>query len=470
MYKNNSTSDSKIAPFIDDFFSTFKIGSIFHSCGAAKLRGISPLTVLKYLFSVIFTNHTMAHDQKVNAEAIKKDTCHRLLESSKIDWNMFLSKVASSIASILEPFRHKDCIGEKMPEFYVLDDSSFYRNRSKKTELIANCWDHALNRSYMGFRMLTLAWSDGKTALPLSFCNMSSTDNEDKDRDSALCFGNRIRNLSCKKMNDTMIELIKDAKAHGPNAEYVLCDRWFSDPKNIFAFLSQGLDAITMLKQNKTRYLFEGKEVTIKELFSILVKRDRIARKKERRNGNLNGRKWLYSAIVTLFERNGDGKKDVRIVFVQNRNKKSEFLAILSTDTELTQEQVIEYFGTRWSIEICFHTLKSYLRLQKTTQSIDYMQIHASTAIAMLQLQMLAYRRRLESDAVSYGALFLILIEEFSDSAMREALARLLSMFAGKIAKEFSIPMDSIMAMVDEFIKALPCDIKSCLKKENAAA
>ena len=98
------------------------------------------------------------------------------------------------------------------------------------------------------------------------------------------------------------------------------------------------------------------------------------------------------------------------------------------------------------------------------------MQIHASTAIAMLQLQMLAYRRRMESDAVSYGALFLILIEEFSDSAMREALARLLSMFAEKIAKEFSIPMDSIMAMVDEFIKALPCDIKSCLKKENAAA
>lgn len=478
MYDYNNSIEAEYAPFIDNFFSTFKIGSTLHSCGGAKLRGISPVEVLKYLFSVVFTHNTMAHDQVVNKDAVKKDTCHRLLESPKIDWNKFLAKVASAIAKELEPFRPKDCTGKTMPAFFILDDSSFYRNRSKCVELAARCWDHALNRNFKGFRMLTLEWSDGMTALPIVFCNMSSENKKNRVNDMTTdetkipekSFGKKIRELSCQKMSETMIDLIKEAQENGPEAKYVLCDRWFSTPKSIFSFMKQDLDVITMLKQDRTKYIFEGRELNSKEIFKILVKRDRIQRKIEHRNGNFNGRKWQYSTKVTIFERDGEGKKEVTLVFVQNRNKKSEFLAILSTDTELTPEQVIEYFGARWSIETSFQTLKSYLRLQKTTQSIDYMQIHASTAIAMLQFQMLAYRRRTESDEVSYGALFLILVNEFSDAAMKEALTRLLSLFAQKVSESFSIPLDSIMAMVDEFIAALPHDIKHCLiKKEKVA-
>ena len=73
-------------------------------------------------------------------------------------------------------------------------------------------------------------------------------------------------------------------------------------------------------------------------------------------------------------------------------------------------------------------------------------------------------------DVVSYGSLFLMLVEEFSDAAMKEALQRLLSMFARKVAETYAIPVDSIMAMVDEFIAALPSDIKQCLMKEDDAA
>ena len=358
MYKDNNSFEAEYAPFIDEFFSTFKVGSILHSCGGAKLRGISPVEVLKYLFSVVFTNTTMAHDQAVNKNAVKKDTCHRLLESPKIDWNQLLSRMASVIAKELEPFRPKDCTGKTMPSFYILDDSSFYRNRSKSVELSARCWDHAENRNFTGFRMLTLEWSDGTTALPIVFCNMSSENKENRVKDITAdeskipenSFGLKIRMLSCKKMSETMIDLIEEAKKNGPEAKYVLCDRWFSSPKSIFSFMNQGLDVITMLKQDRTKYIFENKELTVKEIFRILVKRDRIQRRIEHRNGNFNGRKWQYSAKVTLYERDGEGKKEVTLVFVQNRNKKSEFLTILCTDTNLVPEQVIEYFGARWAI------------------------------------------------------------------------------------------------------------------------
>lgn len=471
MYSDNNSFESNYAPYINEFFSTFKIGNILHSCGGAKLRGVSPVEILKYLFALVFTHKTMAHDQKVNGNAVKKDTCHRLLESPRIDWNKMLALMAAAIAKVFEKIRPKDCTGATMPGFYILDDSSFYRDRSNKVELSTRSWDHSNNRGYKGFRMLTPEWSDGKTTVPVGFCNMSSENKANRLKEATDdpakvpegSFGKEIRALATRKMNETMLELIKNAQKYGPAAKYVLCDRWFSAIKNIFAFMALGLDVITMLKQDRTKYIFEGKELSIKEIFKIIVKRERLKRRQEHRNGNFNGRKWQYCTKVTIKERDGEGEKEVTIVFVQNRNKKSEFLAILSTDTELTPEQVIEYFGVRWSIEISFQTLKSYLRLQKSTQSIDYMQIHASTAIAMLQFQMLAYRKRTESDVLSYGALFLVLVEEFSDSAMKEALQRLLTMFAHKVADTFSIPVDSIMALVDEFIGALPPDIKNCL-------
>jgi len=67
----------------------------------------------------------------------------------------------------------------------------------------------------------------------------------------------------------------------------------------------------------------------------------------------------------------------VKLVFVRNRNKKSEFLSILCTDTGLTEDQVIEFYGCRWGVILLFHTCKSFLRLQKSTQSLDYSEIQS---------------------------------------------------------------------------------------------
>ena len=41
----------------------------------------------------------------------------------------------------------------------------------------------------------------------------------------------------------------------------------------------------------------------------------------------------------------------VKIVFVRNRNKKSECLYLLSTDTSLNNAEIVRIYGNRWSIE-----------------------------------------------------------------------------------------------------------------------
>ncbi|MDN4076067.1 hypothetical protein QYF49_24315 [Fictibacillus sp. CENA-BCM004] len=63
---------------------------------------------------------------------------------------------------------------------------------------------------------------------------------------------------------------------------------------------------------------------------------------------------------------------EVKIVFVQNRNKKRDWLAILSTDGTLSDEEIIKIYGIRWDIEVFFKTTKSLLKLQKEFQTRSY--------------------------------------------------------------------------------------------------
>lgn len=54
-----------------------------------------------------------------------------------------------------------------------------------------------------------------------------------------------------------------------------------------------------------------------------------------------------------------------KILFIRNRNKRSEWVAILSTDTTLDNEEIIRIYGMRWDIEVFFKCNKSLLQLEK---------------------------------------------------------------------------------------------------------
>lgn len=95
----------------------------------------------------------------------------QILNHSKFSWRRFLLSISASTISKVSALT-----GNQRPKVFIIDDSSFYRNRSKKVELLARCFDHASQkmRFYKGFRMLTLGWSDGATFIPLDFSLLSS--------------------------------------------------------------------------------------------------------------------------------------------------------------------------------------------------------------------------------------------------------------------------------------------------------
>lgn len=51
----------------------------------------------------------------------------------------------------------------------------------------------------------------------------------------------------------------------------------------------------------------------------------------------------------------------LKVVYVRNRNKRKEYLCLISTDTNLDENETIRIYGKRWDIEVFFKVCKSYL-------------------------------------------------------------------------------------------------------------
>lgn len=61
-----------------------------------------------------------------------------------------------------------------------------------------------------------------------------------------------------------------------------------------------------------------------------------------------------------------DGERlPVRLVYVRNKNKRRDYLVLVSMDLTLSEEEIIQTYGKRWNIEVFFKMCKSYLKLGK---------------------------------------------------------------------------------------------------------
>ena len=77
----------------------------------------------------------------------------------------------------------------------------------------------------------------------------------------------------------------------------------------------------------------------------------------------------------------GESLVPVRLVFVRNRNKRKDYLVLVTTDLSLSEEEVIQLYGKRWGIEVFFKACKSYLRLGKDCRSVSYDAMTAHVAV-----------------------------------------------------------------------------------------
>ena len=448
----NYQEDKAVSDSINNFFKTYKISSILRAANAYKKKGIAVASIFLYLFSLIFTQRSMYMNMLMgkNSSGFSKDTVYRFLNSFHINWLRFTSLLCARIVS--ESIENLTDISRV--NVLIVDDSMFERARSKKVELLANVYDHAKTSYKYGFRMLTLGWSDGNTFLPVNSCLLSTENkknrvNEAKPMDKRTA-GFKIRQLAQSKAPQVMLELIKTAKNTGIRASHVLFDSWFSAPSTLIAVKKLGYDVVAMAKKSsKIHYLYNEKMQSVTKIYQ---------QNKKRRGRS----KYLLSAQVSIVK--DDEIIPARVVYVRNRNKKKDYLVLITTDMNLSEEEIIRIYGKRWDIEVFFKVCKSYLKLSKECNSLSYDAITAHVAIVFTRYMMLAVANRQAEDERTLGEIFYCCTDEMADITWIDSLHLLMQLFKNVLKKELSISTEEINKIFDAFIAALPKPLFAKLK------
>ena len=448
----NTELEQQLDGTINKFLTTYKIRKLLISCNAGKEKGVPIMKVFQYLLCIVFADRSMYMQFRTNAfkEDFSKNTIYRFLDNSKINWQKFTTLLSEKVINGF----FRNLTSDERKDVFIIDDSLFDRSTSKKTEMLAKVFDHCDMKYKRGFRLLTLGWSDGNSFVPVNHCLLSAAKDSNllysgKQYDKRSSAAKR-REQARRKATDVMLELLQKALKSGHQAKYVLFDSWFSSPKAIVSIKQQlNLDTIAMVKiSSKVFYEYNGEMLSIKQIYS--------------RNRKRRGRsKYLLSISVMLGR--GNDKIPAKIVCVRNKCNKKEWLAIISTDTTLTEDEIIRIYGKRWKIEVFFKTCKSYLKLVKETRSTSYDALNAHVALVFTRYMILTISQRSYEDPRTVCEIFYYLANELADITFSSSLKILMQAMLDTITEFFHITEEQLADFTVSFVNRLPEFMKNAL-------
>jgi hypothetical protein len=430
------------------FFKNFQLPAMARVCGFRKIRGFACIDILLFLIGCIFSGKNLSALDASGSLPCNRATCYRFLANPNFNWRrlllMFALKIRTSFMNLNDAPDKTDVL--------IVDDSLYERNRSKKVELLSRKHDHNRKVGVLGFEMLTIGWSDGRSFLPLLFSLLSSqlakhrlcAANESIDRRTA---AGKLRVEAVSGKPKVLLSLLATLKSAGVKTRHLLFDSWFSSRKLLEELMDMDFRAICMVKEWRGAYFtYEGKSVTIRQLYS--QSKDRL-RFEEMEDGRLG------SVLVGLGRDEKGGLRLGRVVFVRKRGKGRDWLALLNTDTTLTDAEAVRLYGIRWSIEVFFKVCKSTLKLAKEYQVRSYDALIGQASLVMLRYTMLSYENRMSRDDRTCGELFRYLCEELADLTFVEAMKLLFSLLK-TAASKMVLTVEKLEELFEQFMVNLP--------------
>ena len=395
-------NDKQISKSIKRFFTRFHVSSALKAANAYKKKGVPVMEIFQYLFLLIFSNRSMYMNLITgrNTPDFAKDTVYRFMKMIQINWIRFTTILSARII--------RDAIfpldSEERANVFIIDDSMFERNRSKKAELLAKVYDHAKHKYLFGFRMLTLGWSDGSSFLPVNSILLSTENRKNRINEATevdkRTVGYKRRKLSLEKGTQAMLTLLDAAKKAAIPAKYVLFDSWFSSPRTLHAVKSMGYDVIGMVKKTpKMFFRYNGEDMSLTSIYN----------KNKKRRGRS---RYLLSVMIDVV-----------------------------TDGEIIPAKVV------------------YVR-----NSLSYDAMTAHTAVVFTRYMILSLESRESNDNRSLGELFLYFSDEMSDITWIQAFQMLLQMFRTMLLDNTELSDEKINELVDTFMNTVPDMLKTQLQ------
>jgi hypothetical protein len=198
-----------------------------------------------------------------------------------------------------------------------------------------------------------------------------------------------------------------------------------------------------MLKvTEKIFYRYQGEDLHLAAIYRRIRKR--------------RGRAKILASILVEIGKNDKGiPVPAKIVFVRDRRIK-KWLALLSTDISLDEEQIVMTYKRRWDIEVFFKMAKSFLNLAKECQSRSYDALVAHISIVCCRYIMLALVKRTNQDPRTLGTLFYACCEELQQATFAEALALVLMFLEQALDAATETTRELLRSLIDRFLRDLP--------------
>ena len=389
--------DSKAIRTIMDVVKHFKISEkslaleSHWNCKYTRLQ-VFELLLLFPLFMVKNAYH-YSDSSLFRFLSCKKDVFYRFMGNGSFDWRKIVYRINRQLLDKII-LRSNDNKG-KDPVCLIIDDTDLSKTGTK-IEKIGRIFSHVTHSSLLGFKALFLCRTDGKTQTVLDFSlhgeegsrpekpfGMTKKQRDvqySKDRPETEAVNKRIGEYTQNKIQKA-IEMVKHAIGEGIRFDYLLADSWFTCTDIVKFIKSRHMYChyLGMIKMGKTKYLFEKKLLSAKELVKLLASRKSIN----------HSRKLHCSYGVADVELAG---VQVRLFFCR-RSKNADWNGFLTTNTRLDFIEAYQIYSRRWVVEVYFKEAKGLLGLGKS-QSIDFASQIASISITVLQYNILSTVKR----------------------------------------------------------------------------
>jgi len=443
--------DNSIIESCSAFFKRFKLSRILRRCGLVKKSGVLVNMVFLFLLGQVFEGKKLSmlvrhYDDKI---PFGKDVVYRFISQPNVSWEKMVFHTSCAVIPEIGKLT-----SDERKYALVIDDTTQYRDRSKKVEMLARCYDHAENRYYKGHTLLAMAWTDGQTLIPVDYRAVSASDDKNLLEGSNLAEDNRT--IATKRRKDARIgkpslvmDMLRNVKGSAAAAHYVLFDSWYSSPSVLIPIREMGYEVVARLKDNATKYRYNGEMLPLCKIYGANRKRRGMS-------------KYLLSVIVDVVH-NGHDSMPAKIVFVRNKQKRGEWIALISTDMSLNEEEIIALYGKRWDIEVFFKVCKSILKLGKEYQCRSFDSTSALIAVVFIRYMKLAVDNRENRDARSIGELFIHCCKELEDISFNHAFALILEAFINFMRDFMCLSTYAVKVAVERFVACLPGDIKARL-------
>jgi len=174
----------------------------------------------------------------------------------------------------------------------------------------------------------------------------------------------------------------------------------------------------------------------------------------------------IIGSLRVALSANGEGEAvPAKIVFLQNKRSKNpqEWLAILTTDLKLSEEQIVQMYAKRWKIEEFFKVAKSLLQLEHEFQGRSYDMLVGHATLVCVRYIFLELERRKTLDVRTCGELFYHCCDELPDLKVREAVIWIFQILEAFMMKFFSDGRDILKTCLEYFTSALPASLLELL-------